>query len=325
MLIIASMRGAHDPFAQLDLNLLRALDVLLAERHVTRAAARLSLTQSAASRALARLREELGDPLLVRGPSGALLPTARAEQLAPVVRRILEELAVAWRGEAFDPKTARRRFTLATTDYGEMVLLPGLVARLAREAPGIHLSAQSVVADNVASLANGDIDMRLIPSSAAGGAGAGLYQRHLFDETFVVAMRAGHPAASGKLTIDRFCALDHLLISPRGTLGGAVDVALAKLGRTRNVTVTVPHFLVAPHVIAATDLVITLAARVAAAFADTHQLVLRPPPLEVPSFSIYLQWHQRTHADPAQRWFRDQLAEVGSKLAVPRAARVTAK
>lgn len=318
------MRDAHDPLAQLDLNLLRALDVLLAERHVTRAAARLSLTQSAASRALARLRDELGDPLLVRGPSGALLPTARAEQLGPVVRRILEELAVAWRGEVFDPKTSRRRFTVATTDYAEMVLLPGLVARLARDAPGVFLSAQAMASDSVAALASGEIDLRMVPSSAM-GAGAGLFQRHLFDESFVVAMRAGHPAASGKLTLDRFCALDHLLISPRGTLGGAVDAALAKLERTRNVTVTVPHFLVAPHVIAATDLVITLAARVAAAFADTHDLVLRPPPLEVPSFSIYLQWHQRTHTDLAHRWFRDQLAEIAAKLPVPRAGRAAAK
>lgn len=213
------------------------------------------------------------------------------------------------------------RFVVSGADYAELVLLPGLAARLAELAPGLTLSFVPMPGDLPGALASGDVDAILVPGPMSG---ARLYQRHLLDESFVVAMRAGHPAASGKLTLDRFCALDHLLISPRGTLGGAVDVSLAKLGRTRNVTVTVPHFLVAPHVIAATDLVITLAARVAAAFADAHQLVLRPPPLEVPSFSIYLQWHQRTHTDPAQRWFRDQLAEVAAKLPVPRAARAAA-
>ena len=315
------MRDNHDPLAQLDLNLLRALDALLAERHVTRATARLSLTQSAASRALARLRDELGDPLLVRGPSGALLPTARAEQLGPVVRRALEELAAAWRGDTFDPRTSRRRFTMTGADYAELVLLPGLAARLAEQAPGVQLVFLPFPSDPQTALASGAVDATLSPAS---GGAAGVYQRQLFEESFVVAMRAGHPAATGKLTLDRFCALSHLLIAPRGTPGGAVDNALAALGRRRHVAVSVPHFLVAPHVIAASDLVVTMAMRMVAVFAATFELVTRPPPLAVPGFAIHLQWHERTHSDAAHRWFREQVAHVASHVRVPRGIRASA-
>lgn len=315
------MRDTHDPLGRLDLNLVRALDALLAERHVTRAAARLSLTQSAASRALARLREELGDPILVRGPSGALLPTARAEQLAPVVRRALEELAAAWRGETFDPKTSQRRFTVSGADYAELVLLPGLTARLAELAPEVSLSFVPMPGDLAGALASGEVDALLVPGALGG---AGLYQRHLFDESFVVAMRAGHPAASGKLTLDRFCALSHLLIAPRGNPGGAVDNALAAMGRRRHVAVSVPHFLVAPHVIAASDLVITMAMRMVAVFSTMFELVTRAPPLPVPGFSIHLQWHERTHSDAGHRWFREQLAHVASHVRVPRGIRAAA-
>jgi DNA-binding transcriptional LysR family regulator len=321
MPMIAGMRDAHDPLAQLDLNLLRALDALLAERHVTRAAARLALTQSAASRALARLREELGDPLLVRGPSGALLPTARAEQLGPVVRRALEELAAAWRGETFEPRTSQRRFTVTGADYAELVLLPGLAARLAELAPGVQLVFVPMPPDLNGVLASGAVDAMLVPY---GVTGAGLYQRQLFDESFVVAMRAGHPAATGKLTLDRFCALSHLLIAPRGNPGGAVDDALAKLGRRRHVAVSVPHFLVAPHVIVASDLVITMAMRMVAVFASMFELVTRAPPLPVPGFSVHLQWHERTHHDAAHRWFRDQVADVAAHVRVPRGIRAAA-
>lgn len=295
----------------LDLNLLRALDVLLAERHVTRAAARLGVSQSAASHALARLRQELGDALLVRGPGGALMPTARAEELGPVVRAALSAIAQAWRGQSFEPTRARRTFTIGAGDFAELVLLPPLVARLAQLAPGVDLFVQ-LPGDLNTGLATGRLDAVLGPARELG---SGCYQRHLFDEVFTVAMRAGHPAATGKLTLDRFCALDHLLIAPRGTPGGFVDEALAQLGRRRRVAVAVPHFLIAPHVVAASDLVMTVASRVAAAYANSHRLVTRPLPLTVPGFSIHLIWHERTQADPAQRWLREQIVASAGRSA----------
>ncbi len=317
MVFMTIMRTVHDELARVDLNLLRVLDVLLAERHVTRAAARLGLTQSTASHALARLRAQLGDPLLVRGPRGALVPTARAEALAPVVTRALGELAAIWRGGAFEPATAARTFHIAAGDFAELVLLPALVTRLARLAPRVELFMRPVPDDIVGALAAGAIDVALAPARPR-DLSAGCFQRHLFDETFTCAMRAEHPATRGRLTLERFCQLDHLLIAPRGTAGGPVDDALAALGRRRRVAVAVPHFLVAPLVLAATDLIATIPRRVALAFEPSLGLALRPPPVEVPGFSVHALWHERTAADPAQRWLRDQLVAVAGPRPRPR-------
>ncbi len=312
MIQLPIMRRAHDRLAGFDLNLLRVLDVVLAERHVTRAAARLGQSQSATSHALARLRDELGDPLLVRGAGGRLVPTERALALAPVVTRLLDELAAAWPGGGFDPATARRTFHVGAGDLAELVLLPPLAARVARLAPGVELFVRPAPDDPGAALASGEVDVVLAPvrSRDPRPLTSGCYYRPLFAETFTCAMRAGHPAARGRLTLDRFCALDHLLVAPRGTAGGFVDDALAAVGRQRRVAVAVPHFLVAPAVVAATDLVATLASRVVAAFARSHRLVMRPPPVAVPGFTMHAIWHERTHEQAAHTWLRDQLAAV---------------
>ena len=308
------MRTAHDDLAAVDLNLLRALDALLAEQHVTRAAARLGVTQSAASHALGRLRELLGDPLLVRGPRGTLLPTARAEELAPVVERALAELAAAWRGAAFAPATAQRRFTIGASDYAELVVLPALAARIAAAAPRIDLQVRPVPDDTAGALARGELDAVLTPARPRDLTG-GCFQRHLFEEDFTVAMRGGHPAATARLTLERFCALDHLLVAPRGTPGSFVDDALAAMGRRRRVAVAVPHFLIVPHVLAATDLIVTIASRVAAAFVPSHALATRPLPLAIAPFAVHLLWHERTTADAGQRWLRDQIVAAAGRRA----------
>ena len=168
MVVICIMQDPHErELSALDLNLLVVLDALLAERHVTHAATKVGLTQPACSHALGRLRVALGDPLLVRGPRGAMLPTPRAEALAPGLRAALQGLAVALRGEArFDPTTARRSFRIAAGDYLELVLLPPLLAMLAREAPGVDvwmvplaLTREEVVAQ----LASGAADVAIGP------------------------------------------------------------------------------------------------------------------------------------------------------------------
>jgi DNA-binding transcriptional LysR family regulator len=183
------MSDVHDVLGALDLNLLRSLDALLTERHVTRAAARLGVTQSAASHALARLREEVGDLLLVRGPGGSLLPTPRAEQLGPVVRRALSDIAAAWREQEFVPGSARRTFTIGAGDFAELVLLPALAARLAATAPSVDLFVRVVPPEATAALASGQLDVVLAPTRDLG---SGCFQRHLLDEVFTVAMRGGH-------------------------------------------------------------------------------------------------------------------------------------
>lgn len=309
------MQDAHDVnLAGIDLNLLVVLDALLAERHVTRAAAKVGLTQPAASHALARLRALLDDPILVRGPRGQMVPTDRAVAIAPRLRRSLDDLRIALRGEpVFDPATARRTFRLAASDYAELLLLPALVERLARDAPHVELHFTQVDHDPSGPLAAGEIDCaigvwrdRTWP--------AGFFHARLFDDTFRCLVRSGHPIAKRRLTLARFLELGHVLIAPRASRGGYVDEALERLGKRRRVAVMVPHFLVAPHVIAASDLVITLPARVARTFAAPFDLAVLAPPVELPGFTTGLVWHERAHHDAGQRWLREQLAAVAESL-----------
>lgn len=308
------MHDVYDELAGIDLNLVLALDALLAERHVTRAAARLGVTQPAASHALARLRDVLGDPLLVRGPGGAMAPTPRATQLAPQIHKLLGELAGVLRGAAFDPATARRTFRICTTDYVELVLLPRLVERIARLAPGIDLWVHSFAEWGDEELATGALDVVIgLPRGAARPAGS--YEKRLFDERFACIVRDGHPLARSRLTLARYCAAQHLLVTPRGTPGSLVDDALTAQGKTRRVALAVPHFLVVPHIVAGSDLIATLARRIAAPLAAPLGLAVLPPPVALPKFAIALAWHERNHHDPPHRWFRDQIAAVAAEIA----------
>src|SRR4051812_7272772 len=193
MMCIVIMHGIND-LGALDLNLVVTLDALLHEKHVTRAATRLGITQSAASHALGRLRDMLGDPLLVRGPTGTMIATARAERLAPEIRAALGQLANALREPEFDPKTAQRTFHFGSADYGELVLLPKLVARLARDAPNIDLWVHTFPGDGDDELVRGELDLVLCPPRGALRP-AGSFERVLFEETFSCVMRKDHPLA----------------------------------------------------------------------------------------------------------------------------------
>jgi len=307
------MHELHLP--SLDLNLIVALDALLEERSVTRAAERIGVTQSAMSHALARLRTLIGDPLLVRG-NGKMIATPRAEALAPPIHRALAEVLAALRSPAaFDPKTARLRIRIATSDYGELILLPEVVRRLEREAPGIDLRLIPHGDDGTDSLALGTTDLVIAPLRTRDQV-PGIFARKLFDERFVCVVRRGHPLAEKKMTLARFAAASHALISPRGKEGSFVDDSLARLGLARRVAVTVPHFLVAPHIVATTDLVLTLASRVATLLAAPLGLVVLKPPSElgVDGFRISALWHERTQNDPAQQWVRELFALVAAQI-----------
>jgi DNA-binding transcriptional LysR family regulator len=310
---MSTMHELH--LRSLDLNLILALDALLEERSVTRAAQRVGITQSAMSHALARLRAVTGDALLVRSASG-MVATARAEELGPPIRRALETVATALQPpQAFDPKTAERRIRIGTGDYGEIVLLPRVVERMAKEAPRVDLRVVFQGDNPGGMLRSGDVDLLLSPVFAA-DVGPGMYARKLFDESFVCVVRRGHPLASKKLTLARYVAASHALISPRGKEGSQTDDALARMGLSRRVAVTVPHFLVAPHIVAQSDLILTLAARVADTLAAPLGLeILKPPSeLRLDGFTMSAVWHERTHADPAQRWAREVFAEVAKDI-----------
>ena len=310
MIKMTVMRTVH--VASLDLNLLRVLDALFRERHLTRAAKALGLSQPAASHALARLREHFDDPLFVRTSEG-LVPTPGAAALEGKLRaamRALEESVTGAR--AFDPATARTTFTLATADYGSFVVVPPLLERLRREAAGTELWVRSVRDDVFTDLARGECDVYLGPV-AVGATARGIHTRRLLEEHFVCVVRRDHPRVAEALDLDTYASLPHVFVAPRGTPGGVVDVALAKHRRKRHIAVAVPQFLLAPHLVAHSDMVLTIGRRVAEAFAAMLPLRVLAPPLALPPFAMDLAWHDRTHADPAHAWFRDEIVEAAPK------------
>ncbi len=299
--------------AALDLNLLLVLRALLAERSVTRAAKRVGLSQPATSHAVARLREILGDPLFVRsGRDLALTPRAEAlrvplEDALGAVERALDA------PRPFDPKTTKQSFTIATSDYALFVLLPSLLERLAHRAPGVDLRVRDLGTRTTTewlSVDAVDFVIGVIESAHR----PGIEVESLFGDSFACLVRKDHPLVQRKLTLPIYASLPHAFVAPRGTLGGVVDDALEKRGHKRRVALLLPNFLVAPQVVARSDLVVTLGARIAKTFA--HQLPLRvmPPPLSLPDFRVSLAWHERMAADPAHAWLRAQIREAAAKL-----------
>lgn len=294
----------------LDLNLLKALDALLDERSVTRAADRLSLTQPAVSGMLNRLRESFDDALFVRAQRG-IVPTLRAEQLAIPVKQLLADIESMLRPQAFNPLTACMTVKVASTDYALRAVVVPFLNALRKQAPNVRVSIQPVDGQElVAQLDRGDIDLVLItPENMT----PGLHAVPLFDEDYVCAMRTDHPdAVQGRLSLDRFCALDHVLVSPAGGgFHGVTDDALERLGRTRRVTVSVTSFLVVPEMLLASDLMAVVPRRLAAGNAG---LALLEPPVEIPGFRKTLAWHERTHRDEGHRWVRSLMVNTVQAL-----------
>lgn len=305
------MYAMHDvKLSSLDLNLLVVLRALLAERHVTRAAQQVGLSQSATSHALARLRELYADPLLVRHGRELVL-TPRAQELLPRLERGLQELAASVRGPApFDPKLARAEFRFGVDDYSQALLLPPLLRILRAEAPGLDVKA--IAHPNaVAELESGNLDLVTSPRRPFPSA---FSQRSLSHDGFMCMLRQGHPLLSeGKrLTLKRYLELGHLLVAPGGTSGSIVDTQLEKLGHTRRIVLTVSSFLVAPYVISQTDLISTAPTRMLQLAATRFPIVLLKPPLPLDEFEFCLAWHARRDHDPAHRWLRDACVRAAS-------------
>jgi DNA-binding transcriptional LysR family regulator len=298
-----------------DLNLLVVLDALLDHGHVTHAAKRVGLSQSATSHALGRLRAILGDRLFVRS-GRSLVATPRAIALREPVKLALEAAGRVLLGPpTFDPRTDRRTFRLGSSDFAELALLPRLMDRLAREAPGVDVVVRTAGADLPgAALARGEVDL-VVGLVRPPDGGPAFVEREILHERFVCMMRRGHPFAGKRLTLARYCNALHAQIAPGGKPGGAVDDELARLGRSRRVVVQLPHFLVAPFVIAETDFVLTLPSRIAATMAHHLDVVVVPPPLEVPGFTIAMQWHERWTDDPGHAWLRDTIQHVAKTTA----------
>ncbi len=292
---------------RLDLNLLLALDTLLEERSVTRAARRVGLTQPAMSRALSRLRASLADDLLVRS-GRALAPTPRALALGPRLHRALERLEAAVVAEPrFDPAAARRTFHLATADYGMAVVVPLLLERLAVEAPQVDIVVHPQAEGDDEALADGRLDALVVPRRRSP---PGFVWTELLTDDRVCLVRRDHPTVGKTLSLSQYCALGHVFVTPALQSSGIVDRALARRGLRRRVAVRVPSFLVAPLVVARSDLVATVAGRVARLFGDRFPVRALPAPVELPPVTVSLAWHERMRRDAGHVWFRRLVASL---------------
>lgn len=289
-----------------DTNLIVALRALLAHRNVTRAAKSVGLSQSSMSHALARLRTHFDDPLLV-AVGRELVLTERARSLIEPVGQAVQQLERVFAPAApFDAKTSRRTFRIAATDNLELYVLPKLLATMHKSAPGIELRVRSLPEDWQASLQRGEIDLKLGRKSALRGA---LEQQELSSERFACVVRRGHPVRA-KPTLREYAALDHLVVTPSANSDprGAIDVALAKHGLRRRIALSVQHFLVAPFVVASSDLALTAPERLLAPFARSLKLRSLILPLRLPNYALSQIWAARSRDDPAHRWLREAVS-----------------
>ena len=283
-----------------DLNLLITLDVLLAEGSVTRAARRLRLSPSAMSRALARLREATGDPLLVRA-GRALVPTPRALELRARVRPLLGEvLAVLRPTEQLDPRQLAQTFTLRASDGFVENFGPALLAHIGAQAPGVRLRFVQKVDRESVQLREGSIDLEtgVIGSLTS----PEVRTRRLFSDRFVGVVRSGHALAQGEISAERYAAGQHVLVARRDQDTGPMDDALAALGLQRTIASIVGGFTAALALAAGSDLIATVPERHTGNLrAGMFSFAL---PLGMPDLTVSLMWHPRMDADPAHRWLR---------------------
>ena len=289
-----------------DLNLLVTLDVLLTEGSVVRAARRLQLSASAMSRALARLRDVIGDPLLVRAGRG-LVPTPRALELRDRVRTVVDDAEAVLRPAIkLDLATLFRTFSIRSTEGFVETFGPALVARVAAEAPQVRLWFVPKLDKDSTALRDGIVDLETGVTSKA--MGPEIRTQGLFLDRFVAVVRKGHPLSRGKMTPRRYASGAHVLISRRGLEMTPVDHALEQLGLARNDVVTVGGFGPAIVLARESDMIATVPERhTQSLWRGMHPF---PLPLDVAPFTISLFWHPRLDADPAHQWLRSLVIDV---------------
>jgi DNA-binding transcriptional LysR family regulator len=289
-----------------DLNLLVTLDVLLAEGSVARAARRLRLSPSAMSRALARLRETTGDPLLVRAGRG-LVPTPRALELRERVGRLVEEAEAVLRpAEALDFKKLMRTFTLRSSEgFAETFGAP-LIARLGKDAPGVRLRFVQKPNRDSASLRDGSVDLE---TGVVGEmTGPEVRAQGLFRDRFIGVVRKGHALCKGEITLARYVACGHIGVSRAERDEGPIDEALNALGLKREIAASVGGFSTALALARDTDFIASVPERHTGKLrAGMHSF---PLPVSTPEIMVSMLWHPRLDADPAHRWLRACVREV---------------
>lgn len=293
-----------------DLNLLVALDALLIEKHVTRAAMRVGLSQPAMSNALRRLRDMFGDELLVRTAAG-METTPRAQEIAEPVQHLLRQAErLLESGSFFDPAESEICLRLRMSDVLEHLLMPGLLKALETEAPGISLDIVHLPPDRtISALERDELDVAVsmdltLPSSICESA--------LLKDRMVCVMADSHPLATQKaLTLEQFLSAKHLKVSMSPIDGRYIDAALTKIGKHRNIMVNLPHWLVVPDVLRHSSMIAVISEHLAK---RAEGLVLKQPPFDNMDFCWSLYWHRRYESSPAHRWLRVKLAAAAAEV-----------
>jgi DNA-binding transcriptional LysR family regulator len=294
------MRDVH--LRNLDLNLIHPLHALLEECHVTRAAKRSFLSQSAMSRALERLRDTFGDPLLVRNGRG-YQRTVRGERVLRELESLMPRLEDMVRGEKFDPAQSQEIFRVAMSDHASMIVLPSLLASVRKTANHVKLEVSASGGETHADVAAGRIDTFLCAEEAP----PSLESEMLFSVDFVCLVGAALPVRARRLTMKQYLEFEHVLVELRKGQQALVDRALSQLGAKRRVAFTLPFFVPAIFAIAQTDLILTVPRRLAKITAAMAGVRVVEAPREIKSFPYFMAWHPRLTNEPAHQWFREQL------------------
>jgi DNA-binding transcriptional LysR family regulator len=292
---------------RLDLNLLVTLETLLVEQNVTKAAARLHLSQPAVSAQLNRLRHEFDDPLLIPAQRG-MTPTAKALELFDPLRQALDQVrATLVTHRNFNPAKARLTFAIACTDYLQAAVVRPLAVELRKRAPGVRVAIRYLDMSQLETqIARGDVDLALMTPQAAPPT---LRTRHLFDERYVLIGRRDHPRLRDRITVEEFAQLEHVMVSLDG--GGfvsPVDDALAALGHKRQAALSAASFLFVPEIVSCSDFVALVPERLVGDRADKLKVMACPFPIE--GFAVGMVWHERNHGHSGQRWIREALVSL---------------
>jgi DNA-binding transcriptional LysR family regulator len=301
------MRDAH--LRNVDLNLLRTIQPLLEERHVSRAAKRSFLSQPAMSRALTRLRETFGDPLLVRA-NGAYERTPRGERVLREIETIMRRLSTVVNDQEFTPAESRERFRVAMTDHGSTILLPKLLERLRRNAPHSELILSAVGPDTFDEVAAGRIDLSLCAEEVP----PTVENEIVFNLDFVCLVGARQRISTRRLTLKQYLRLPHAMILTGDGHQAMVDRPLGALGLKRHVALRIPFFIPAVMAIAQTDLVLTVPRTLAKMTKRITSLRMIEPPRELKPFPYFMSWHPRLTNESAQAWLRDQVRAAARSL-----------
>ena len=291
-----------------DLNLLVVFQEVFEQRQISSAAVRLHLTQSAVSNALARLRRTFNDELFVRTAQG-MQPTPLAEHLAEPIAAALASINLALNPqEPFVATASTRHFTLAMTDVGEVYFMPALIEKLSRHAPGVQVSTvRAGTIDMKVEMEAGRVDLAI---GAFEKVSTALYQRRLFRQPYVSMFRSSHPLARGTVTLKRFLAARHLIVSSLESPYDRINQLLEKAGVRAATQFQVPHFTAVPYIVGTTDLVVTVPHKLAERAAAPFQLAFIRPPLRLPQLQTNMFWHRRFNQDAGNQWLRGLIADT---------------